>query len=361
MFEQYWKKILRRKGLTLLAVPALLLWLASFLYRLLFAVKKASTGEKIKIATPLICIGNITVGGTGKTSMVAFIARFLLDEGYHVGVVSSGYGRDIKTSFIQPGYKVQNMATSETGDEVKLLANHLPQAIFSVGKIKTIAAQRLAENENVDIIIVDDGFQHFKLYRDIDIVTYDAGIHRKMIKLFPCGVLREPLSSLKRADIIIITRSNFARDLSLLQNKLRKINGEAKHYHAQFSANELISNNRTLPVKYLEDKSVFLFAGIGNFRALKRQVVALCADLDYALELADHQRYDNKLLHKIKALAEKFDSDLILTTEKDWVKIEDFDFGRQIYYLNQTIDLDPGEEKLINYIQKKLQLRKQAN
>lgn len=358
MFEQYWKKILRRKRFSLLEIPAFVLWLASLVYRLLFVVKSAITGHRLKLTTPVVCIGNITVGGTGKTSIVAFVARFLLDEGYKVGIVSSGYGRTSKESFIQPGYRVHNMKVADTGDEVKLLARLLPEAVFSIAKTKAAAARKAAQNNVVDIIIVDDGFQHFKLWRDIDVVTYDAGISEKLLKLFPYGVLREPLSSLKRADVILITRSNFARDLYHLQKKLKMVNRQAEHYHAQFSAIELVGEERTLPVKYLEDKSVFLFAGIGNFRILKRRVSSLCADLDYALELTDHQRYDENLLQKIKAMAEKYDSDLILTTGKDWVKIEGFDFGREIYYLNERIDLDPGEEKLVKYLEQKLNLSK---
>jgi tetraacyldisaccharide-1-P 4'-kinase len=109
-------------------------------------------------------------------------------------------------------------------------------------------------------------------------------------------------------------------------------------------------------LKYLEDKSVFLFAGVASFDTLRRQVDALAGDLDYALELADHQEYDQATLLKVKRMADRFGSDLILTTGKDWFKLGDFDFGREIYYLSQTIDLDPGEEKLTASLLQRLQL-----
>ena len=361
MFEAIWKKIIRRERFSLLAIPAFFLWLVSFIYRVLVKYKKSITKPTCKTETPLISIGNISVGGTGKTPIVAFLGQFLLDEGYRVGIVSSGYGRVSELSFIKPGYKVSRMNSSETGDEVKHLADLMPNAVFSVGNKKADAAKALDETNDVDIIIVDDGYQHFALHRDIDIVTYDAGIKPKHLKMFPYGVLREPYSALGRADIIIITRSDFATDITKLKKKIRSFNKNGKLYHARFNATEIIGTNRIFPVKYLEDKSVFLFAGIGNFRMLKKQVFALCADLDYALELSDHQKYDKMMLNRIKQLAEQYDSDLILTTGKDQVKIGDFDFGREFYYLNQTMDLDPGEEKLISYLQTELSLKKQVD
>jgi len=358
MFERIWKKIIRRKPFSLWIFPAFLLWLCSLVYRILSTLHRARRSPVIRVQVPVISVGNITVGGTGKTSMVEFLARFFLNDDHRIGIVSSGYGRSREVSFTEPGYKVQKRPTDETGDEVKLLATLLPEAIFSVDQSKANAAQRLADSGKVDLIIIDDGFQHFRLARDLDIVTYDAAITRRMLKPFPYGVLREPLSALKRADIIIITRSNFARDLALLQRKLKQINPDAKHYHAQFVIDELVGLNRCRPIKYLEDKSVFLFAGVGNFEPLRKQVAALSVDLDYALELSDHQHYSLPLLKKIKALADRFDSDVIVTTGKDWVKLGDFDFEREIYYLSQSIDLDPGEEKLVAYLQEILGLER---
>lgn len=359
MLEKIWKKIIRRKPLSILAIPAFLLWLVSILYRILFLIKKATTKPTVRTKTPLISIGNITVGGTGKTPIVAFLAEFLLDEGYRVGIVSSGYGRSKKTSFVSEGYKVLQMDSDETGDEVMLLCQLLPNAVFSVAEKKADAAKTLDESGLVDIIIVDDGFQHFELERDLDIVTYDAGIQLHHLKMFPFGVLREPYTAMHRADIIILTRIKFAEDIMKLQQKIRRYNAIADLYMARFTSSEIIGKEQSYPVKYMEDKSVFLFAGIGNFKMLQKQVFALCADLDYAMELSDHQKYDKKLLNKIKQLADKYDSDLILTTGKDRVKIGDFDFDREFYYLDQTIDLDPGEEKLIEYLVTKLNLQKQ--
>ncbi len=361
MLEKQWKKIIRREGFSLYAIPALFLWIASLFYRIVSAIYRMGKKPHTRLNVAVVSIGNITVGGTGKTPMVAFLGRYLLDDGHKVGIVSSGYGRQSDRPVLEPGYKIQQMDSSETGDEVKLLAGLLPDAIFSVAREKFNAARALADSGQCDIIIVDDGFQHYELARDIDIVTYDGGIEDRLLKSFPYGVLREPVTALKRADVIVITRSKFVRDLRSLQRELEAVNPNAQFYSASFSASQLIGREQTMHVKYLEDKSVFLFAGVGNFRTLERQVTALCGDLDHALELDDHQRYSDELLKYIKEMADQFDSDLILTTGKDWVKIGNFDFDREIYYLNQTIDLDPGEEKLIAYLQERLNLKKQTS
>jgi len=356
MLEQLWKKIIRREPYSYLDLPAFLLWLASFLYRAAFKLRRAVAGEPVRLSAPVLSVGNITVGGSGKTPVVAFLARDLLSAGIRVGIVSSGYGRTDRAPFIERGYKVQEMQVAQTSDEIMLLARLLPEAHFSVDPVKTTAARRLAESCEVDMIIVDDGFQHFGLARDIDLVTYDAGLERRLLKPFPYGVLREPKSALARADIIVITRAKFAIDINAIKRDLRKISPGAGLYHATFHAVNIIGQDRRLSIKYLEDKSVFLFAGVGNFRALERQVSALSADLDHALELSDHQRYDTTLLEHIKKKADHYDSDLILTTFKDWVKVGNFDFDREFYYLDLVIDLDPGEEKFVAEVIDRLKL-----
>jgi tetraacyldisaccharide 4'-kinase len=358
MFERIWKKIIHRKPHSLWTIPAWILWLCSPVYRVFFRLHRSRQTPPVRVAVPVISVGNITVGGTGKTTMVEFLARFFLTDAHRVGIVSSGYGRPKEVSFTEPGYRVQALPVDETGDEVQVLAAGLPEAVFSLDRSKVAAAQRLAQSGEVDLIIVDDGFQHFALKRDLDLVTYDAALPRRVLKAFPYGVLREPLSALKRADVIVITRSNFARDIGVLRKRLKRINPDARHYHAQFMISELVGRDRRLPVKYIEDKSVFLFAGVGNFEPLRKQVAALAGDLDYALELADHQQYHRPLLDRIRKMAGKHDSDVIITTAKDWVKLGDFDFGREIYYLAQTIDLDPGEEKLIAHLQSRLGLER---
>jgi len=123
---------------------------------------------------------------------------------------------------------------------------------------------------------------------------------------------------------------------------------------------ELVGQKQRLPVKYLEDKSVFLFAGIGNFRSFEKQIRALTRNLDYTLELSDHQVYTEPLLDKIRNLADKYNSEVLLTTGKDWFKVCHFDFGRELYYLSQKIDIDPGEERLVSHLLKRIGIKQKV-
>ncbi len=358
MFEAIWKKILRRRGISLLSIPALMLWILSLGYLVVLHLSRFIQREKIKVGLPVISVGNITVGGTGKTPILSAIAGFLINEGYRVGIVSSAYGRTENVSFVKTGYEVTEMPISKTGDEVMLLADLLPQAVFSINESKLAAAQNAANSKfQLDVLLVDDGFQHWQLHREVDIVTYDAAVPPRQLKIFPHGVLRESADALKRANLIIITRAKFAEDITYLKEKLKKLAAQAEIYLARFQLGELVGQEEKLPLKYLEDKAVFLFAGIGNFRSFEKQIRALTHNLDYTLELSDHQVYTDQILHKIKNLADKYDSEIMLTTGKDWFKIRHFDFGRKLYYLSQKTDLDPGEEKLVSHLLKKVGLK----
>ncbi len=357
MLEQIWKKILRRKKVSLWAIPAFILWVASLVYRLLLLLRSLVKDQPIKLSIPVISVGNVTVGGTGKTPIVEFIARVLTYEGFKVGIVSSGYGRKEIKPVIMEGFKLAKCSPSLVGDEMNFLARSLPGVLFSIDKKKSIAAKNLESKGLVELVIIDDGFQHLSLNRDCNIVTFDATLPAKLLKLFPYGLLREPIKSIRRADYVILTRTNFSNDTEEQIEYLKEFNSKADYYRARFISNDLIGTTKTLPDKILSGKSVFLFAGIGNFGAFKKQVSRIASQIDYALELPDHQEYDDHLLQKIKKLARKYDSDIIITTGKDWVKLRNFDFGREIYYLGQSIDLDPGEEKFILKLKDKLNLR----
>lgn len=345
-----------------MSIPAFFLFILSLAYRAAAAISRLRSRKKVKLNVPVISIGNIAVGGTGKTPIVGTIASYLIRECYKVAIVSSAYGRTEEVSFVKPGYQVIEMPVSQTGDEVMLLAELLPEAVFSVDRMKSKAAMNAVSSEyKPDILLVDDGFQHYALNRDFDIVTYDAGIKSQQLKMFPYGVLREPKSSLKRADVIIITRAKFAKDIALLSEKLQKIAPHSHIFSARFHTGELIGHRQKLSTKYLEDKSVLIFAGIGNFRAFQKQIRALTPNLDQAIEFSDHQNYTENILNNIKQQADRHDSEVIVTTAKDWYKVRHFDFGRELYYLSQTIDLDPGEEKLVEMLVKRTGIGQKAN
>ena len=361
MIESLWKRILRRRGLSLWSVPAGALWILSFGYRVGAAIHRSRSRPRVRVNLPVISIGNIAVGGSGKTPLVAMLARGLIRDGLRVGIVSSGYKRSGAQPFVEAGRDLTDRHADETGDEVHLLAGQLPEAIFSVNAVKTMAAARLAERGGIDLIIVDDGFQHFGLCRDLDIVAFDAAVPRSWLRSFPYGVLREPLSALARADIVVITRADFVSDIGGLKRRLKDFAPTAVWYDARYKSHQLIGVDRRWPIKYIEDKTVLLFAGVGHFDSLRRQVQSLAGTVVHALELSDHQRYDVATFERILRLVDKYAPDVVLTTGKDWVKARHFDFGREFYYLDLAVDLNPGEEHLASLVRTRLGLTRGEN
>lgn len=361
MLERVWKSYLRRRGFSLWYLIVPFLWVASLVYRLGLALDRATKRHRTSVKVPVISVGNISVGGTGKTPIVEYLSGELLGRGVRVGIASSGYGRGSRESLIGDAATISHLDTRTTGDEVKLLAMNLPNARFAIEPLKATAAQSLSESGLVDVIIVDDGFQHHGLMRDIDIVTFDASVNDRSLRLFPLGVLREPLSALMRADAVIVTRSGSREKLVGTTQRLSQISPDLKLYSCRFVSQELIGRSRRFSVNFLKDKKVLLFAGIGNFESLRTQIESLSGDLVYALELADHQRYDSALLGRIKSLADRHQPDILVTTGKDWVKLGGFDFGRECCYLPLTTEIDSDNGSLVTWICEKLHLKTETN
>lgn len=357
MLEQLWKLILRRGRYSPLVIPAFFLWIASYLYRAGARLKVILSGSPVKVGVPVISVGNVTVGGSGKTPLVGLLARECLKRGIRVGVVSSGYGRTLRKPILASGSELRSRRAVETGDEVLLLASSVPDAVFSVDRSKTVAARQLAESGRVDLIIVDDGFQHRKLWRDFDIVVFDVSVDERLLRSFPYGVLREPLATLGRAQAIVLTRTDMEYAVSSVHELLSRYNPGAEVTNSTFTISELVSADGRYPTKLLQVRSAFLFAGIASFESLLRQVKPMVRKLDFALELADHQRYNRALLHRIKGMADRFGSECILTTGKDWVKMGHFDFGRESYYLELEVELRPSTEQFINKLVQTLKVK----
>lgn len=361
MIERVWKRILRRGRLSPWSIPAVGLGIVSLGYGAGARLNRARPRPKVQVGVPVISIGNIAVGGSGKTPLVACLGRALIQEGQRVGIVSSGYRRTGENQFVETGHTMSRRSADETGDEVLLLARVLPDAMFSVHPVKAEAARRLVDRAEVDVVIIDDGFQHFGLHRDLDIVAFDAAVPRRWLHPFPYGILREPLSTLRLADVVVITRSNFAGDISGLKARISRFAPKAVWYDAKYLSHQLVGESRRLPVKYLEDKSVLLFAGVGHFDSLQRQVTALAGTLCAAVELSDHQRYDAATVLRLQNLIKEHSPDIVLTTGKDWVKASHFDFGPEFYYLDLAVDLNPGEEHLTALVIERLGLTRRGD
>lgn len=357
MRETLWKATLRSQGLSLWFLPKVLFWLLSLGYSLGARINRVWPRSKVKVGVPVISIGNITVGGSGKTPLVIAIADALQRNGIRVGIVARGYGRSSDEPVVGVGCELTKLAAEKIGDEVLLMAEKLPNVTFAVCDIKAVAAMKLVEATSVDLVIVDDGFQHYRLHRDLEIVAVDATIPSRWLHPLPYGVLREPLSAWRLADLVVMTRVNLAADPNETRTLIDTYSPSAVRFEARFVSTLLVGSGQSRRIEYLKDKRVMLFAGIGNFKALEDQVSKISGTLVSALELSDHQVYDEATVGPLHEAIAQNVPEVVLTTAKDWVKLRDFDFGPEFYYLDLQLEFVPALTELTSCIVDRLGLK----
>jgi len=299
----------------------------SLVYRSAWHLRKAWyrlpwPGTK-KLPCTVISVGNITLGGTGKTPTVIAIAGLLLRKGKRPVVVSRGYGRqdESRISFVSDGQIVQHDPVTN-GDEPVLIACRLAGVPVVVGADRYAASLAGLRQFHADVVVLDDGFQHIRLQRTLDLVLVDAAEPFGSGKLFPAGILREPLSALKRAHAVLITRADRCHDLSSLKETLRKYT-TAPIFTASHVPLDLvnIATNETRPLSSLSRTPVFAFSGIARPASFLCLLESLGAVVKSSSAYPDHHAYDKNDLADIFQRAADEQVDMIVTTEKDGVRL----------------------------------------
>jgi tetraacyldisaccharide 4'-kinase len=304
-----------------LAVPA------SWIYERVIAARNArfDRGQGVqRIDRPVISVGNITTGGTGKTPMVMWIAERLIDAGYKPAIAMRGY-----------------KSVNGKSDEQMEYADRLP-GVPVIANPERAAALReyLPQHPEIDCVILDDGFQHRQLHRDLDLVLIDATANTFNDRLLPAGHLREPLENLRRADAIIITHADAPSDSELsrfnaqiLTHHGRPTLAVSRHVWSRLDVHQNQSVQSLCDVDWLREKRVLTLVGIGNKRAIQRECRRLNVKVVADLEAEDHDWYDNdttlQLQNRLTILKMhgKIQTDMgcdaIFATAKDWVKLRD--------------------------------------
>ncbi len=298
---------------------------ASLPYRLAVAVRntwydKVSGGRR-KAAVPVISIGNITVGGTGKTPMTCRAARLLHDAGRKVAILTRGYKRPTRPAG-SSDRRAPNRSTPDS-DEARLLRRRCPFANVVVDPDRVRGA-RSAVDQGADVLVLDDGFQHRRLARDLDIVLVDATRPFGFGWLLPRGLLREPIGSLRRADLVVLTRSDQieASDRRLLLTRLKRASGQRPIIEADHRLTGFADVNDE-PVQVDDPRAIqaILFAGIANFRSFVESTRVMGATVLAAYEYPDHHDYTDEELVALQDVAATLEANAVLTTEKDAVKL----------------------------------------
>lgn len=319
--------------------------LYSAVTRARLSLYRRGTLQSFKLDRPVISVGNITTGGTGKTPLVEWIARTVAASGKRVCILTRGYGRD------NPGRRVAVsdgnavLATpSEAGDEPYLLANNLLGIAAVIADADRVAAGRAAIAQfNPDCFVLDDGFQHLRLARDLNIVTVDATNPWGGGHLLPYGRLREPLSSLSRADCVVITRIDQAADVPALTEKLRRLTANAPIFHLRMRVMRI---KQFQPAPEVMQSPLAAFCAVGNpgsfFNELQHEVVL-------AKAFPDHHRYTQRDIDSLIEAARRAGAQSLITTAKDAVKLQSLSFSLPCYILEIEPQIE-NESELVQLI-----------
>jgi tetraacyldisaccharide 4'-kinase len=298
---------------------------------------------------PVISIGNITAGGTGKTPLVIWICRFLQNKNVPCAILTRGY----KTHTKKRGTSDEGRATR---DEPAILTESCPQAKIIVNPNRAEAAAEAVDKFGAKVLIMDDGFQHRRLHRDLDIVTIDGTCPFGYGKLLPAGLLREPVASLRRADAAVLTRCDqiSKSELSRIEKKLQLINPDmviAKSIHNPICAKTM--TGKKITIEQLKDKKIFAFCGIGNPDAFLNTVRNTGANLVGSKIYNDHYHYTDSDIDDIHNQANRLEADLILSTQKDHTQyaIRNTQYELPFAYLAVEIKILAGEDKLKQLIE----------
>ncbi len=294
----------------------------------------------------MISVGNLTLGGTGKTPVVEYISRFFINKGLKPVVITRGYGRSSPSSIaiVSDGKKIL-LKPDEAGDEPYLMAENIPSLPVIVGKNRFRAGERAIEQFNPDLIILDDGFQHMSLARDLNIVLLNCIRPLRKSHIFPAGTLREPISALNRADIVLYTHSEESSDNGQENFHIRKNDLKIKTIHT-FDKIVRLKDQETRSPDELNGKKVVIFCGIGEPDSFRKKVEQHGAEVVYFKSYPDHYEYKSDDLLFLHKSAEKLNADYILTTQKDSVKIKDkISNFPLIWSVLMRIEFKEGEKK----------------
>ena len=314
--------------------------------------------ESHSLGAPTISVGNITVGGTGKTPLVAFIAEILAEKGEKICIISRGYKRQNPSQqvLVSDGEKILTDANTAGDEPFELARKLLGKAIVIADANRVEAAKWAREKFNISAFVLDDAFQHIRAERDLDIVMIDATNPFGNAKTLPFGILREPLENLKRAGLIVISRANLVNESQIsnlksqisnytdcpiftAENKISEI-VELKNFNAARHQQKLGTWNLKLGTK-----KALAFCALGNPENFYQQLEQEGFQLIARKTFPDHHFYTQSDIKIIETEARKSNIEILLTTAKDAVKLAQLKFEMSCFVVENKIIFN-DEKKL---------------
>ena len=291
------------------------------------ALYRCGLRKATRLPCAVICVGNLTTGGTGKTPTTQALCRLLLRQGMRVAVIIRGYGGayEHRSALVSDGTTVL-LEPRSSGDEAYLLARTLPGVAVAVGRDRIRTGRLVCAEHRPDVIVMDDGFQHWRLHRDLDIVLLNACRPFDNGWTVPRGMLREPKSHLRRAGIVLLTNARRAGDgaLMALRAEVARLAPGRPIFVADLAPEALLTRDglEAETLDWLDGKRVCAVSALGNPASFESMLAEQGAVLAQRVRYADHHALSRQELGKIFAEATEVLADAVITTEKDAVKVE---------------------------------------
>ena len=306
----------------------------------------------------VVSIGNLTVGGTGKTPATRMLAEWASEQGHRVAVLSRGYGGEHEKETLEVSDGNNILARpEESGDEPYLLAKNLRGVPVILSK-KRYKAGLLAHNKyESNFYILDDGFQHVLLERDLDLVLMDASNPFGNEQLLPGGPLREPINHLARADAFMLTRSGMDQSAQKTMARLKgRFPGKPIFQSDHLPERVVVpSKNKTHAPGFLKGKRVIAFAGIAAPERFREMIIDLGAEPVFFKAFRDHHTFQTVEILKLITKKESLKADCLLTTEKDWIRMEaPLSEHPDLAYLTIRLSLLSDEDRFFQFIKDRI-------
>ncbi|MFN2531438.1 MAG: tetraacyldisaccharide 4'-kinase [Pyrinomonadaceae bacterium] len=306
--------------------------------------------RSFKLQRPVISVGNITTGGTGKTPLVGWIAKRLAASGKRTCILTRGYGRRNPNSrVLVSDFDTVFASAADAGDEPYMLACQLEGIAAVISDSDRFSAAIEATNHlNPDCFLLDDGFQHLRLARDLDIVTIDATNPWGGGKLLPAGRLRENKAGLSRVDCVVVTRSDQAPDVTTLRSEIEQLTNNRSLFLSRMVPRGVHalhnSPNMSLPLK-----NVAAFCAVGNPQSFYSHLETTGCDVVLRRTFRDHHAYSQEDIDHLQIKAKQARAELLITTAKDAVKIAGLSFSLPCYVLDFQIEIE-NEDRFFEVI-----------
>ncbi len=323
-------------------------WLPAKLYELAVRLRVAAYETEYRkpkrLSATVIAIGNITLGGTGKTPMVAYIARYVKSEDHSVAVLTRGYGRTSSGMRVlnAEGDSTHNCKAhnsySEFGDEPVMLARALPDIPIVINKDRYEGGRWAIDALGAEVLVLDDAYQHLALARDLNILLIDATDPFGGFEMVPFGRLREPLYAVKRADLVIITRADKPFDQDQANAIIKHFCGNkvpVMHAYASITHLRHIETGEMYETNQFTGWNAAVVCGIGNPQAFADDILQVGINIVSENFFPDHHAFTEQDLDRVTHAAQDAGADLIITTEKDAVRLEGLKHGAVPVYAAQ--------------------------